>query len=58
MDINMTTLPQISIGLRPTLSMTAMAGSVQTKKTTPVTPVARRACVPPVKPKLMKTLDA
>lgn len=35
-----------------------MAGMVDTKNTTPVTPVASRAMVPSVKPKLIKTLVA
>ena len=43
MEQNMTIEPTINIGLRPTLSMIAIAGSVLTKKTTPVTPVARSA---------------
>jgi hypothetical protein len=35
-----------------------MAGMVLTMKTTPVTPVANNAMVPPVNPRLTKTLDA
>jgi hypothetical protein len=35
-----------------------MAGMVATKKTTPVTPVARSAWVPPVRPRSSKTLEA
>jgi hypothetical protein len=35
-----------------------IAGTVLTKKTTPVTPVASSAMVPPVRPRLLKTLDA
>lgn len=35
-----------------------MAGTVLTMKTTPVTPVANRAVVPPVRPRVMKMLVA
>lgn len=58
MEINMTMEPTIRMGFLPTLSMMAMAGRVLMKKTTPVTPVAKRAVVPPVRPRLWKTLLA
>lgn len=35
-----------------------MAGTVLIMNTTPVTPVASRAMVPPVRPRLTNTLDA
>lgn len=38
--------------------MRTMAGTVLTKKTTPVTPVASKAVVPPVKPRLTKMFEA
>ena len=35
-----------------------IAGMVEMRKTTPVTPVARRAMVPPVRPSDWKTFEA
>ena len=48
----------IMAGRRRNARQLTMAGTVLTMKTTPVTPVASRAVVPPVKPRVMKMLVA
>jgi hypothetical protein len=58
MNINAAIDLAISIGLRPNLSITNIAGMVKTRKTTPVTRVARSAVVPPVRPKSSNTFEA
>jgi hypothetical protein len=50
--------PVIINGLRPTLSMTAMAGIVARKSITPMTPVARREIVLLVRPRDWKMFGA
>jgi hypothetical protein len=58
MNINAAIDLAISIGLRPNLSITNIAGMVKTRNTTPVTPVARSAVVPPVRPKSSNKFEA